>query len=222
MGAGSQDMNIKQRASSRRERIEMLAKAVQSGDPIATHSLVEEIFAINGEIPETTTKTLKDRTLRAELKFHNKQHRLISAEQIADGINHLVNTVGAPDYTATSAAQIKQLRGQLLLQFPNLLAPIQHGQQMAEGKFSPAQSIFLEMVMMRQKMFNPDYQVPPTQSLPPIFHRTAEEQRRAAEKLKNNPKTAEIKKTIGDHSTLALDGGERLGHEVLDRCGLDR
>src|SRR5438270_5520830 len=49
--AGNQEVNA-QEGGSRRERIEALAKVNQSGDAAATKSLIDEIFAINSEIPE--------------------------------------------------------------------------------------------------------------------------------------------------------------------------
>jgi len=220
--AGNQEVNA-QEGGSRRERIEALAKVNQSGDAAATKSLIDEIFAINSEIPEAHAIALKDRGLRAEMRFRAGQHRVISANQIADSINHLVAALGTPDYTATSAAQIQHLRGRLLPQFPILLGPPQHAHQLAEGEYSPAQAFFLEMLMIRQKAFNPEYQVAPAAKLPENRNQTAEQRSQALQRARDNPRKAEVERAIANHtSQMTSRDAERLGHEALDQCGIER
>lgn len=221
ISAMSQDSDA-QEPTTRRLRIENLAKAIQGGDGIVISSLVDEIFAINAELPESSSKTLRDRVVRAELRFGTGRHQAITTQQIVDGINHLVRTFGTPPYTATSANQINQLRSRLLVQFPTLLSSTQHGQELAEGTFSPAQALFLEMVMIRQKAFNPDYQVPPNQLLPQPSRHTRQERSQAVQQFKNNPKANEVRAAIASHVTTTPADAERIGHEVLDRSGVER
>ncbi len=214
----SADQNSLQRNEA---RIETAAKLAQTGDEAAVRLLIDAIFAIDDEIPAEVVDPLKDRVLRAQLQFQQGLHPFISDEQIADGVNHIANQLELPLYTRTDAGQIQHLQMSVLHIFPVILQSNLSSGRLTGTHYSPVQAAFLQLLMIRQKISNPFYQIPKPEW---DSRETSEGQSMKSDgKSIHGPRTAEVRAAIAARiPALTSIKGTALGHEALDHSGIAR
>jgi hypothetical protein len=201
-------------------RIELAARQAQSGDELSIRALTDEIFTIAPELSDAIGTPLKDRIVKAELAFRSSQYPPIAETQIADGVNVLANHFGAPHYATTSGEQVADLRMSLLPAFPTLLGSHLTADDRSIHQFSPVEAACLTLLMVRQKISNPEYQVPPE-----LWQKWKKSRKpasnNAANRRPDNSQEKAMRSLIAGQQ-MSTESSLALGHQVLDAIGIER
>jgi hypothetical protein len=166
------------------DEIEAKAQQAKDGSANSVRLLVDEIFStlISSYLPDDMSQAMKDRLVRAELKFrHGKKG--VGEARIVKTINDLADQLGAPEYAKTSPLQVHTLRTIFARRTPSLVAPetdeTNRGLKKKEGsrlnpKVSPVEAVFLTILMIHQKILNPEWQQTPEEFAANLPHKRQE------------------------------------------------
>jgi len=136
--------------------IEAKAKGAKSHDPQAVRAYVDAI--LDQAHLSVAPESVRGRLAKAELKFHRKEHKTISEAEFVEACNRTAADFKLPDYARTSGAQVHVFRMML-----GKMAPSTIGASGQSTDMTPAEAVFVALQLAGQKVFNPDYQVPPDQ-----------------------------------------------------------
>ena len=130
--------------------IDDLAKAVLSYPHVVT-------------IPPLVASSLQTRLSRAESSYRNGLSAGVSETALLTLMNGLASELKLPEYAQVTPSQLRVLRMQLALQSPAMMAAGLVTQNMRVGEaispsMSPLQATHIFLVMLDQKVSNPDYQ----------------------------------------------------------------
>ena len=133
------------------------AQSTASADEAAVSQLTNEIFH-QLALPEVESgaSTIKERLVRAELKYRSRVEGGISERKMVNAFNKFTRELDLHDYGRVSLSQVRYMRVQLVPAFPALMAQPKHRAQM-----SPLEATVLGLVLMTQKLSNEDFQVTP-------------------------------------------------------------
>lgn len=121
------------------------------------------------EIPPGISERIKERLIRAELKYR-ESHQGVREGNVVEVINNLASRFGAPDYAKTTLLQVRFMRASLRRYVPNLVAVETQESRMGlrqpvgtgmNPEVSPLEAAFLALLMVQQKMLNDDWQQTP-------------------------------------------------------------
>jgi len=149
------------------DQIEEKAQRAKDGNEASIRELGDEIFnkLATADIPAHTLLEMKDRLLRAELRYRRNK-KGCRESHIVKAINELAGKFAAPDYAKTSPLQVRALRVNLMFSVPSLVAPEANEKKKLKKRVgdkldphvSPLEAVFLTMLMIQQKMLNPVWQ----------------------------------------------------------------
>ncbi|HEX8456885.1 MAG TPA: hypothetical protein VF656_06295 [Pyrinomonadaceae bacterium] len=150
------------------KEIDTKARRAKTGEEVAINELVDAILKnFAAVLPADTAQAVKVRLVRAELKYRQNK-KGIRESRIVKAINQLAEAFEAPEYAQTSPLQVRLLRVDLKSDLPNLVdAEIEEvGLKKKAGdklkvEISPIEATVLTIVMVQQKMLNPDWQLTP-------------------------------------------------------------
>ncbi len=154
------------------ETIELRAAAVKEGDETSVRALADEVFnfpTAYPPIPPEIQSVIKDRLVPAEMSYRQGKSPGVSEENVVSLVNQMAVKFGMPDYTQTSAQQIRHLRMWLAILEPKFM-----GEGMARtGNTNPGDSIAPVMSPLQaahligslatQKTSNEEFQVLPAE-----------------------------------------------------------
>jgi len=148
--------------------INQKASLARTGDLSNAEEYVSEIISVAGfesELRGFTATTIKDRVGRAESRFRQGQAAGVPVQKIVRTVNGLVLKFKLPEYTRTNVAEVTRLRFMLLPNFPEVIRRNAQSKQAItvgsrfESEMSPAEAVFVLMMMLQQKLHNPEYQL---------------------------------------------------------------
>ena len=182
--------------------INQQAELSRAGDVNATLEVTHELFR-RTEIPIDFADAFgfTDRIVNAEIEHHRGRRPRVSEGDVANAVNHLAETAGAPSWVKTNQNEVRQLRMHMLVLYPNLLTSREpadkdgHRKAISDG-LRPIEAAYVATTMIYQKLNNPEYQFTPAekqqhQSLAPDALRAKHDERLAqarqfARSLPNN------------------------------------
>lgn len=220
--------------------VETAAKKAKNNDEKAIRELADAIFNYSAPmIPPIASEDMKDRLVRAEIKYRNGQ-KGIREEDIVKTINDLADTFDAPDYAKTSRLQVKILRMRLMGDFPSFIAQERDDKKKGLKKkvgdtvnpeASPLEAAFITMMMVQQKMLNKDFQKTPEEFAATLNMSLEKKNRDQAGQQteyrlvasKASKKLMEMDGVIyGGVARLGVLGAKKLADKSLDTLGIER
>lgn len=159
--------------------IESAAVTARGGDPSAVSALTDAVFAYPHSyrrLPPSLEYPIKQRIANAEVAYRQGQSSGVQTADLVNAFNGLADKFGLPDYAKTSVVQIRYLRTSMALGFPQFMGEglsrpgAKVGDPISDA-MSPTQAAHLAQVLADQKLWNPDYQVPPDKWDPRILVR---------------------------------------------------
>jgi hypothetical protein len=141
------------------------AVLVRAGNPQAITSLSSTIFQRVGipvEVADAFHYTA--RLAQAETDYRTSSHAAVHEEDLVRAINNLAHTLGAPEWAHTTQPEVRKLRMEFMVRYPQLLAnqapPDENGRFQALSKnISPTEAAFLATSLIYQKLYSPEYQM---------------------------------------------------------------
>ena len=156
--------------ASMKDRIEETARKVKGADEAAVRELADAVFEdIGASIPSLFRGSMKERLVRAELKYRSGK-KGTSEANIVRTVNRLADALQAPAYAQTSALQVRILRVELMKVYPSFIAEEtdvnKKGLKKKVGDkinpdVSPLEAFYITATMLQQKMLNGDWQETP-------------------------------------------------------------
>lgn len=154
------------------EEINRKAKLARNGSQSDAEEYVRDIISISGfagELSGFTSTAVKVRVGRSESRYRQGLAAGIPEGKIVRTVNGLVRKFNLPDFTKTSAYEVRRLRLGLILGFPQIItqksqgsSPVSVGSQI-DAQMSPAEAVFVLAMMLQQKLANPEFQMTRTE-----------------------------------------------------------
>ncbi|MFZ3213734.1 MAG: hypothetical protein WA188_19685 [Terriglobales bacterium] len=149
-------------SNTRFGQLDQLAQAAQGSDPGALRNLVVEVFRTAG-LQDDQAGSFQDRVVAAELAYRAGQHAAVPEGSIVHGLNQLATTLALPSYAQTSPGQVRRVRVALITLVPHIRTRQVEAQGNAfSDRMSPAEAALVTLMLIKQKLDNPDFQVEPS------------------------------------------------------------
>jgi hypothetical protein len=222
-------------------RVNYKARVAKNGDPQAVQELGSEVvnaFSLP-DIPTPSKDAITDRVVRSELSYRKGGRKGITETDVVNTINEMADKLGAPDYAKTRRDQVRILRVGLMTEMPDLIdqevvaGKEKHrrvvGEQISE-EMSPVEATAVTMLLLHQKLTNPEFQVGPNEFVANWYQRRLEQWQAHHDgvkfehkkpKLRDPDKTKkkdEMRQVINNHQTDLSS----LADSSLDTLGIDR
>jgi hypothetical protein len=141
--------------------------ALKGSDPGPIGTLVDSVLSFHGVTTQVLSGAheLRDQIVNAESGYHSGARHGVSETDVARLINNLAVHFKTPDYTRTSALEVRQLRVQMLVLHPGLIgiAPAFKRNKITDrslrDEMSPVEAIHVAATMIFQKLNNPEWQL---------------------------------------------------------------
>ncbi len=214
------------------QTIENQAGLVKDGDETSMRALVDGVFnfpTAYPPIPADIQSIMKNRLVRAEMLYRRGQGPGVQEQNIVNLVNTMAQKLGAPDYTMTSANQVRHLRMQLAIAEPNFMGTgMTHSDASSDATvdptMSPLQAAHLIGFLVTQKFIGAEFQVSPTNwdQTPhptPMMQMPGSQQGR----LTSNLKTTEMRGKFDQlSSSLTLQDGFDMANQLFLIVGIDQ
>lgn len=149
------------------DAINAKVRALKGSDPALIGDLVDSVLSFHGITRQVLSGTsgFRDQIVKAESGYHSGNRRGVSETDVARLINNLAVHFRTPEYTQSSALEIRQLRAQMLVIHPGLIgiAPASKRNDIANrslrNEMSPVEAIHVTATMIFQKLNNPEWQL---------------------------------------------------------------
>ena len=200
------------------QSIEEKAQRARGADENSIRELADAVLS-NANIkviPTDILDNMKERLIRAELKYRNGK-RGIHESAVVQLINNLADKFRAPDYAKTSPLQVRTLRVHLQRRLPSFIAQSSHEERKGLEKkvgermnpeMSPLEAAYVTAILIWQKMLNEDWQETPEKWTPDSLNqRSADSDANAKPQLSSigvREKASEMSRVI-THGTARLE-----------------
>lgn len=163
--------NAPPRQQTPTERINEKARAARGGEEHAVRELTDAVFdtvIADDEVTHAATGELKDRVFRSEMEYRKGKRKGVDEVEVVKVVNGLAKKYGAPDYAKTNQGEVRELRMSMLLTEGDFVA---RGRNDGKGKkkrkkgdsigseMSPLEAVYVTADMVKQKLYNEDYQL---------------------------------------------------------------
>ncbi|MGO9208954.1 MAG: hypothetical protein ACLPXM_15860 [Terriglobales bacterium] len=149
-------------SNTRFGQLDQTAQAAQGSDPTALRSLVVEMFRTAG-VQDEQAASFQDRIVAAELSYRAGQHAGVPEASIVQTLNQLATTLALPSYAQTSPGQLRRVRMALITLVPHIrVRQVEKQGNRISDQMSPAEAALVTLMLIKQKLDNPDFQVPPS------------------------------------------------------------
>jgi hypothetical protein len=145
--------------------LELKARAAKGGDDLAIRELAAEVFNPfvdpSDEGVASVLKPFVDRLYRAEKLFRDTGRVGVSVSNVTQAVNGVASRLDAPEYAFTTDEQVKSLVTVSQRTLPTFMAGIQDkssGVQPSVYNLSPIQAGYITVLMLKQKLENPEFQ----------------------------------------------------------------
>jgi len=185
-------------------------------------------------VPAEQWNAIQGRLVAAELRYRAGERRAVGEGQILGALNHLVATLKLPSYASSSKKQVHYVRVASNAIVPELVKLNEAKQDDPDAGLSPLGAVYVTLVLMEQKLNNPDFQIAPDE-----WDAREYQKRMDAWQARRNgqtppppgahsrfeatsPQTSDLRRTIRD-SLNSMDAAERddLIPNFLSNLGLD-
>ncbi len=132
-----------------------------------TDAVFDTIVA-DDEVTHAAAGELKDRVVRSEMEYRKGERKGVDEIEVVKVINGLAKKYGAPAYAKTNQGEVRELRMSMLLTEGDFVA---RGRNDGKGKkkrkkgdgigseMSPLEAVYVTADMVKQKLYNEDYQL---------------------------------------------------------------
>jgi hypothetical protein len=163
--AAAQSQALDRKGKTSVERVNELALQAKNGDEQSTRRLMGELYGMEGlgAAGDDTLAPVTDRVVKAELDFRAGKSKGIDEQNVVRTVNDLADKMGAPPYAHTSRYEVRKLRSRMIRSTPALVqTEDEKGNSGKAGSISstlsPVEAFHVTAMMVRQKIFNPDFQ----------------------------------------------------------------
>jgi hypothetical protein len=162
---GTSQSSASPSSESQYSQANQLAERVRAGDSNAALPLAREVFK-NAGIPVEVADAFgfTERIAQAEVDYRKGVHAPIHEEDVARAVNNFARSIGTPDWTHTTPAEVRRLRVHLYIAVPRLFANTEgrdsNGRYpLFSSKLSPTEAAYLATTMLYMKVFSADFQI---------------------------------------------------------------
>ena len=150
------------------QKLDVRAKLENPADANSVHALIDEILDFPnsfGRIPPIMREIVEQRLVQAEISYKLGRNSGIPEKSVVQIVNRLADKFGLSDGARTSLHQVEILRFGMELSSPAFMTPASSqnedsGVSPNTADLSPAQATHIFLVLIDQKMLNPDFQLP--------------------------------------------------------------
>jgi hypothetical protein len=150
-------------------KVDEQAKLENPSDGNSVLALVDDILDFPhsfGEIPPIMREIVEQHMVQAEINYKLGRTPGIPEKSVAQILNTLADKLELPDYARVSVHQVEVIRFGMELSMPAFMGPASSqnedtGGNSSAADLSPAQATHVLLVLIDQKMINPDYQLSP-------------------------------------------------------------
>ena len=144
-------------------RLNRDAILARSGDQAAIKELADQMFT-NAGIPSAVPDAfgLTEAIIRSETAYRSGGQPPLHEQNVVDAVNAFAAALGTPVWTHTSQSEVRTLRMHLMVELPQLFV---NRTKSANGQYSPAspdlsplEASWIATSLLRQKVFNSNYQ----------------------------------------------------------------
>jgi hypothetical protein len=144
------------------------AKLENPTDGNSVRALMDAILdfpSFIGHIPPIIREIVEQRIVQAEINYKLGRNPGIPEKSVVQIVNTLADKFGLSDSARTSLHQLEVLRFGMELSSPAFMTPASSqngdtGENPSTAELSPAQATHILLVLMGQKVMNPDFQLP--------------------------------------------------------------
>ena len=184
------------------------AKAVKGGDEAPIRHLADEVFRTTGleKAPAGMLDAVKERLVRAEVNYQNGRAQGIPEINVVRVINGLGMKFKAPGYAKTSQYEVRKLRMSVLGLIPNFIANDRSSERQPKAigasinhNMSPMEAAFVTVLLLKQKVSNPEYQVTHAERVSQWAEKHSGKQKNKTEQVKiqgSSARETEMEKVI--------------------------
>lgn len=167
--AGQNPSDKSQQYKSPWQKIDEVAKLENPSDGNSVQTLIDEILvfphSFNLNLP-VMREIVEQRLVQAEINYKFGRNPGIPEKSVVQIANTLADKFELPDYARVTVHQVEVLRFGMELSMPAFMVPAssqneQAGVYPGDSSLSPAQAAHILLVLIDQKMSNPDYQLTP-------------------------------------------------------------
>ena len=167
--AGQNPSEHNQQYKSPWQKLNEQAKLENPTDGNSVRALVDEILDFPssfGRIPPIMREIVEQRLVQAEINYKLGRNPGVPEKSVVQIVNTLADKFGLSGSARTSLHQVEVLRFGMELSTPALMTPASSQKEDAgvypsTADLSPAQAAHILLVLITQKMMNPDFQLPP-------------------------------------------------------------
>jgi len=200
------------------ERINTRENQRIRGDEMMLRQQVDDIFSSVGYLVHShVAPALKDRIVRAQLGFELNGKGPVTEQAIVAAINTAAEKLNAPNHVQTDPAEVRRLRTRLLLSCPSMIIAGDGGDESIRESMSPLQASYVAAMLVRQKLFNPEFQMTPEERQRAFSAGRFELDTADVDKLQNRSEETRAKL-----STLSNMDQERFVEEFLTSLGIEQ
>jgi hypothetical protein len=151
------------------QKIDDQARLENPSDGNSVRALIDEILDFPssfGRIPPIMREIIEQRLVDAEINYKLGRTQGIEEKSVVQIVNTLADKLRLSDSARTTLHQVEVLRFSMELSSPDFMPPPTSQDESAalslsKTDLSPAQAAHILLVLIDQKILNPDYQLPP-------------------------------------------------------------
>jgi hypothetical protein len=140
--------------------IEEKAKMARDNVPSHIEDLVDEVFGRS--VLSKAAPSIKERVYRNELAFRNNQRSAIAEQRLVRVANERVRRTALPEHMRWGKRQLRMNREETRF-FVRHFAGSDPTKGTVSDDMSPLEAVFIAIDLTTQKLFNPEFRVPPEQ-----------------------------------------------------------
>jgi hypothetical protein len=185
-------------------------------------------------VPTEEWSAIQGRLVRAELRYRAGERRGVAEGQVLAALNHLSAALKLPAYASSSRKQVHYVRVASNAIVPELVKLNEGKQDDPDAGLSPLGAVYVALVLVEQKLNNPDFQIAPDEWDAKEYQRRMDawQARRNGQPPPpagphsrfepSSPQAGDLRRTIRD-SLSSMDAAERddLIPNFLSTLGLD-
>lgn len=218
------------------ERVNEKARKARSGEEAAVSDLTDAVFnTIVGEsdVIGNSIGDLKERVVRSEMEYREGKKKGVKEEDVARVVNGLAKKYGAPDYAKTNKREVRELRVSMLKAESDFIArgkndgkgkPKKKKGDTIEPEMSPLEAVYVTADMMKQKLYNEDYQMTQEERRArwTELHTKKRDCGECEGKVLDSPRYKEMQEVSRRAVKKGASDALETAHQTLDILGIDR
>ena len=222
--AGQNLSGQKQAHKSPWQKIDDQAKLENPSDGNSVRALIDEILDFPssfGRIPPIMREIIGQRLVDAEINYKLGRTQGIEEKSVVQIVNTLADKLRLSDSARTTLHQVEVLRFGMELSSPDFMPPpSSQGESAAlslsKTELSPAQAAHILLVLIDQKIMNPDYQLPPEEWEKTQYQTTMDRMLKYKELRDSGQMKTTMKTTMTEGVRLSSPSSPDLRSQIYD------